>query len=79
MNGTVNQGSKIIGIKKTELSNSFEQFVLQKARATLADCTHPLFHEFKMLPSGIRYSMPKLKSNRYRHSFIPSAVGLLNL
>ncbi len=30
MNGIVNQGSKIIGIKQTGLSYSFDQFVLQK-------------------------------------------------
>ncbi len=77
--GIVNQGSKIIGIKQTGLSFSFDQFVLQKAKIIVADCTHPLFHEFKMLPSGIRYSMPKLKSNRYRHYFVPTAVRLLNL
>ncbi len=71
LNGIVNQGSKIIGIKQTGLSYCFDRFVLQKARAIVADCTHPLFHEFKMLPSGIRYSMPKLKSNRYRHSGPP--------
>ncbi len=69
LNCIVNQGSKIIGIKQTGLSYSFDQFVLQKATIIFADCTHPLFHEFKMFPSGIRYSMPKLKMNRYRHSF----------
>ncbi len=69
LNGIVNQGRKIIGIKQTGLSYSFDQFVLQKAKIIFADCTHPLFHEFKMFPSGIRYSMPKLKMNRYRHSF----------
>ncbi len=69
LNCIVNQGSKILGIKQTGLSYSFDQFVLQKAKIIFADCTHPLFHEFKMFPSGIRYSMPKLKINRYRHSF----------
>ncbi len=69
LNCIVNQGSKILGIKQTGLSYRFDQFVLQKAKIIFADCTHPLFHEFKMFPSGIRYSMPKLKMNRYRHSF----------
>ncbi len=68
LNGIVNQGSKIIGIKQTGFSFSYDQFVLQKATIIVADCTHPLFHEFK-IPSGIPYSMPKLKSNRYRHLF----------
>ncbi len=48
LNGIVHQGSKIIGIKQTGLSFSFDQFVLQKAKIIVADCTHPLFHEFKM-------------------------------
>ncbi len=49
LNGIVNQGSKIIGIKQTGLSYSFDQFVLQNATIIVADCTHPLFHEFKMI------------------------------
>ncbi len=61
LNGIVNQGSKIIDIKQTGLSYSFDQFVLQKDTIIVTVCTHPLFHELKMLPSGIRYSMPKLK------------------
>jgi len=79
LNGIVNQGSKIIGIKQTGLSYSFDQFVSQKDKIIIADCTHPLFHELKMLLSGILYSMPKLKSNRYRRYFIPTAVRLLHL
>ncbi len=35
MNGIVNQGSKIIGIKQTGLSYSFDQFVLQKVSLLL--------------------------------------------
>ncbi len=42
--GIVNQSSKIIGIKQTGLSFSFDPFVLQKAKIIVADCTHPLFH-----------------------------------
>ncbi len=38
-----------------------------------------LLFEFKMLPSSIRYRMLKLKRNRYRHYFIPTALWLLNL
>ncbi len=35
MNGIVNQGSKIIGIKQTGLSYSFDQFVLHKVSLLL--------------------------------------------
>lgn len=57
LNGIVNQGS--IGFTQTGLLDTFEQFVLQKAKAILAYCTHPPFHEFIMLPFGVCYSMPK--------------------
>ncbi len=53
LNGIVNQGGKIIGIKQTGLSSSFDQFVLQKDTSIGADCARPLFQEIKILPSGI--------------------------
>lgn len=72
------QCSKIIGIKQARLSDSFKRFVLRKARAIFSDSTYPLFSEFKVLTSGLYYSMPRLKSDRYKHSCIPTAVRLLN-
>jgi len=63
LNGIVNQGSKIIGIKQSSHHIVLNDLSSEKARAILAGCTHPLFHEFKILPSG--YSMPELKNNRY--------------
>lgn len=34
--------------------------------------------EFQLLPSGSQLRLHKIKSNRYKHSFVPSAISLLN-
>ena len=39
---------------------------------------HPLHPEFQLLPSKLRFSFPRAKTNRYSHSFAPSAISLLS-
>jgi len=41
--------------------------------------SHPLYSEFQFLPSGSRLRFPSVRSNRYKHSFIPTWISLLNL
>ena len=61
--------SKNAPIKIVEMSCK----ILGVQHSTLSD-----FSEFHTLPSGSRLSPPPLKSNRYRHSFIPTAISILN-
>jgi hypothetical protein len=42
------------------------------------DSSHPFHPEFKLLPSGHRYRLPKVKKNRAKYSFIPNAILQLN-
>ena len=51
-----------------------------QAKAILVNPQHPLFSEFRLLPSGCRYapSNRKAKNNRYTRSFVPSAVVFIN-
>lgn len=42
------------------------------------DSDHFLHPDFSMLPSGCRYRLPKMKNNRYKYSFVPYAIRLLN-
>ncbi len=75
----VNQGSKITGSKQMTMAQLYHRQVLGKAQSILLDDSHPMYHKFNLLPSGIHYRTPISKTNRFRHSFIPSAVKFLNL
>jgi len=70
--------SKIIGIQQTKLSELYNRHVLKKAESIMSDSSHPLYVEFKLLPSGSRFSQPPAKTNRFKFSFVPSAISLLN-
>ena len=70
--------SKIIGIQQIKLTELYNRHVLKKAESIMSDSSHPLHAEFTMLPSGSRFSQPSAKTNRYKFSFVPSAISLLN-
>ena len=70
--------SKIIGTPERNLSGFYNQQLLRKARSIIACKTHVLSSEFVLLPSGRRFKSPACRSNRCKHSFIPTAVRLLN-
>ena len=44
----------------------------------LEDREHPLHKEYQMMPLGRRLRLPKIRTNRYKFSFIPSSVRLFN-
>ena len=39
--------------------------------------THPLCSEYRRLPSGCRYFLPRCKTNRLRYSFVSTSTALL--
>ena len=78
LNSIVKTCSKIIGVKQRDLNSFCNQQILQKAESILNSPGHVLSHEFRLLPSGRRYALPALKTNRFSKSFIPSALKLLN-
>lgn len=41
--------------------------VLGKAQSILSDDSHPMFNEFDLLPSGIRYRIIISKTTRFKH------------
>lgn len=75
----VKVASKITGTQQLSLSEIYNRHVLRKAQSILASTDHPLLGEFVLLPSGRRYGFPKVRSNRFKFSFIPSAINALNL
>ena len=39
---------------------------------------HPLSSYFVLMPSGRRYCFPSVRTNRFKFSFVPCAIRLLN-
>ena len=56
----------------------FEQTTIRQAQTILSDSSHPLHSEYSLLNSGRRYRVSLCKHNRYKHSFIPLSVKLIN-
>ena len=60
------------------MQHIYEKRVLKKAHSLIEDESHPLLKDFELLPSGSLFRAPKIRTNRFRNSFIPSAISLLN-
>ena len=74
---------KVMGVREhPTLKAIFEESVIRKAKKIVADPSHVLYSEYELLPSGRRYRVPvknkKRYLNRYKFSFIPLSVNLLN-
>ena len=74
----VNQASKIIGINQLQMCELYKAALKRKAFQISQDPTHPLHSAFQRLPSGRRYRVPFARKNTFKHSFVPSAISILN-
>ena len=74
----VNAGSKLCGMKCVSDACLYEKRVRKKARKIVKDNDHILSGYFKTLPSGRRYQVMKVKTNRAKNTFISQAILLLN-
>ena len=71
--------NKVIGrLDSQSLQALYEQSVLRLSQGILSDPSHILYPEFELLPHGRRYRAPIWRYVRYRDSFVPNAVRLLN-
>ena len=52
--------------------------MLKKAKSVRRDDTLPLNQEYKLLPSGIRLTVPLAKKDKYKFSFVPLSIRALN-
>ncbi len=66
-------------VSRTVQWKSTNRQVLGKAQSILLDDSHPMYHEFVLLPSGIHNRTPISKTYRFKHSFIPPSLKFLNL
>ena len=80
MDNIVRMCSKISGIQWDELSLLYRTRGTGKAQAILADCIHRLSAEFKLLPSGHRFALPRCRKNRFKNNlYLPPLVYLTAL
>ena len=57
----------------------FEQAVIRQARNIVSDPSHVLNQEYVMMRNGRKYRTPPCEYNRYKHSFVPLPIKLLNV
>ena len=71
---------KIMGMSSPPITPQaiFEQAVIRQARSIVSDPSHVLNQEYVMMRNGRRYRTPPCKYNRYKHSFVPLSIKLLN-
>ena len=62
----------------TSLEQLYKLRTLQMATKILPDRAHFLHDHYDLLPSGRRYRMPTVKTQRALKSFIPSSIKYLN-
>jgi hypothetical protein len=70
--------SRVIGKPVESFEKIHKQRTLKFAKKITQDPSHPLSSEFHIMPSRRRYRIPKLKTNRFKNSFIPCAIRFLN-
>ena len=75
----LNQARKIIGSEPRSIKELYNEKSQKKVRAVMQDPHHPLHTEFKTLRSGHRLQMPRCRTERFRQSFVPSAIRIFNM
>ena len=70
---------KVIGRKDSpSLQETFEKTVVSLANRILSDPSHILYPEYELLPSARRFRASRCRYNRYKMSFLPTSIALLN-
>uniref|UniRef100_A0A669DSV3 Reverse transcriptase domain-containing protein n=1 Tax=Oreochromis niloticus TaxID=8128 RepID=A0A669DSV3_ORENI len=74
----VRSAEKVIGCRLPSLQDLHTSRRLGRAARIKADPSHPGHSLFDLLPSGRRLRSIRTRTSRYKNSFFPSAVGLMN-
>lgn len=79
VNCLVHTAMKVVGMGVyPPLESTFGKIFLRQAKKMTLDPCHVLYTEFELLPSGPRYRTQRFRYKRYKNSFVPLAIGLLN-
>lgn len=77
-NQIIKWSGRLIGETQLCLELLYAKQLQQIASSISNDVSHPPASEFQLFPSGHRFLVPQTKTTRYRDSFVPDAVSLLN-
>ena len=69
--------SRVIGLPVKQLEEIAIAAVMDKLNHIIEDETHPLHEQLVFNRSG-RFRLPKMRTNRFRRSFLPHAMTLYN-
>ena len=72
------KNAKRLGCETCSIETIYHTSLLKQLNHILKDQSHPLFNHFKYLPSGNRLSSIFSRTNRYKFSFVPSAIRAFN-
>ena len=78
LNKIVNVCCKVVGIRQKSLNEVYESQLKQMATGIMTDSTHTLAHYYEYLPSGKRFCYPKIRTLRFKNSFFPKSIQVLN-
>lgn len=78
LQGVVRTAEKIIGCQLPSLEDVASTCYLGRAQNIIRDRSHPGHGLFELLPSGRRYRSAKIHTSRFRDSFFPRAINILN-
>ena len=69
-----------MGMPLDSFKTLYEKRLFKKLMQILNDPTHPMRHYFDSRRSNRsgRFSLPKTNTNRYKASFLPSALSIFN-
>lgn len=79
INNVLRVAGKIMGTQTiSSLQDIFELCITQQANKILLDSSHVLYPEYTLMNSGRRYRVTLCKYNRYKYSFLPLSIKLIN-
>ena len=70
--------SKTSGTTVPTVDELYEIYMMKKTRDVLKDTSHPLHEFYDVAQSGCRCISERTRTNRYRNTFLPTSVRLLN-
>ncbi len=74
----IKTAERIAGSPLPSLKDLYNSRALNKVKNILKDSTYPCFHLFQLLPSGRRYRCFKTRTKRFKDSFFPRAINIMN-
>ena len=80
LNKLVKKARSVVGLELDSLESVAERRLMDKLRAILDNPSHPLHDELWLMGSSFsqRIIPPRCKTERFRRSFVPTAIRLLN-